>query len=201
MRADAVLILGKELRRYPIRARRELRARAAAASVALRLGASFVANLEARLRGQEQSGASLVAQDLRALGVPEAQILLQNQTRSTREEVVAARALVREHAVERLLVLTAAYHLPRVRCYLQDAMPFGGWVVQAPEGLIQHANAQERAWIEAAIPDDQIYEQEAWAERGFGLGARALAPLPRRLREGLEIRAGALFRRVGDRQR
>lgn len=199
MKADAVLILGKELRRYPQRARRELRARAAAASVALRLGASFVANLEARLRGQEQSGASLVAHDLRVLGVPEEQVLLQNQTRSTREEVVAARSLVREHAVERLLVLTAAYHLPRVRSYLQDAMPFGGWVVQAPEALIQHANAREREWIEAAIPDPQIFEQEAWAERGFGWGAKALSPLPRRLREGLEIRAGALFRRVGDR--
>lgn len=199
MKADAVLILGKELRRYPQRARRELRARAAAASVALRLGASFVANLEARLRGQEHSGASLVAQDLRALGVLDEQVLLQNQTRSTREEVVAARSLVREHAVQRLLVLTAAYHLPRVRSYLEDAMPFGGWVVQAPEGLLQHATPRERAWIEAAIPDAKVFEQEAWAERGFGLGAKALSPLPRRLREGLEIRAGALFRRVGDR--
>ncbi|MFT5586726.1 MAG: uncharacterized SAM-binding protein YcdF (DUF218 family) [Cognaticolwellia sp.] len=199
MRADAVLILGKELRRYPQRARRELRARAAAASVALRLGASFVANLEARLRGQQQSGASLVAEDLRALGVLDEQVLLQNQTRSTREEVVAARSLVREHAVQRLLVLTAAYHLPRVRSYLEDAMPFGGWVVQAPEGLLQHATMRERAWIEAAIPDAQVFDQEAWAERSFGLGARALSPLPRRLREGLEIRAGALFRRVGDR--
>lgn len=199
MRVDAVLILGKELRRYPQRARRELRARAAGASVALRGGARFVANLEARLRGQAQSGASLVAQDLAALGVAQDQVLLQNQTRSTREEVVAARELVREHAVERLLVLTAAYHLPRVRRYLQDAMPFGGWVAQAPEALLQHANAQERAWIEAAIPSPQVYEEEAFSEGAFGWGARALSPLPRRLREGLEIRAGALFRRVGDR--
>lgn len=199
MKVDAVLILGKELRRYPQRARRELRARAAGASVALRSGARFVANLEARLRGQEQSGASLVAQDLAALGVPEERVLLQNQTRSTREEVVAARALVREHAVGRLLVLTAAYHLPRVRSYLRDAMPFGGWVAQAPEALLQHANAQERAWIEAAIPSREVYAEEAFSEGAFGWGARALSPLPRRLREGLEIRAGALFRRVGDR--
>ncbi|MED5370037.1 MAG: YdcF family protein [Myxococcota bacterium] len=199
MRADAVLILGKELRRHPVRARAELRARAAAASVALRQGAGFVANFEARLRGQERSGSELVRGMLLELGVPAEDMHLTQQSRSTREEAVLARDLVRDHGVERLLVLTAAYHLPRVRAYLGQTLPYGGWSVQAPEALLQHANDTERAWILEGIPDAQAWEQERWVERSFGVGAKALGVLPGRLGEDLEIGLGALFRRVGDR--
>ena len=46
MRLDAVMVLGKELRRDPERARRELLARSVAAVVALRDGARRVITVE-----------------------------------------------------------------------------------------------------------------------------------------------------------
>ena len=70
MNFDAVLILGKELRRDAERARAELRARSAAAAVALRRGVAEVWTLEARLRGQAEAGSDIVRGYLGALGVP-----------------------------------------------------------------------------------------------------------------------------------
>lgn len=198
MRADGVLILGKELRRYPERARRELRARSAAAAIAVRNGARFVATLEARLKGQQESGSSIVRAHLLELGVPADRIVLANQTRSTREECVAARALVQTHGLSRLAVITHAYHLERVRRYLRDAMPAPTWVAGVPESWIRDATPTERAWIEAATCTPQTFAQEQRAERLFGALATLLAPLPRPLRERVEIGAGGVYRRVGE---
>jgi hypothetical protein len=198
MRADGVLILGKELRRYPQRARLELRARSAAAAIAVRNGARFVATLEARLKGQQESGSSIVRAHLLELGVDPARIVLANQTRSTREECVAARDLVQEHGLSRLAVVTHAYHLDRVRSYLRDAMPQTSWVAGVPESWIRDATPVERAWIEAATCTPETFAQERSAERVFGGLAALLAPLPRDLRERVEISAGGFYRRVGE---
>ena len=84
---DGVQVLGKELRRDPSRALTELRARTAAAGVALRLGAEAVVSLEAPLRGQPMAGSQIVRMDLETLGVPPQKMILDTQTRSPREEV------------------------------------------------------------------------------------------------------------------
>ena len=98
---DAVMVLGKELRGDPERARRELLARSVAAVVALREGARRVLTVEARLRGQAVSGAALVVEALVARGVRAEQILQREQSRSTREEAMMARALCVEHNLGR----------------------------------------------------------------------------------------------------
>ena len=194
---DAVMVLGKELRRDPERARRELRARAAAASAVWRAGAGFVATLEARLRGQAASGSALVAADLRRLGVPDEAMVVQEWTRSTREEAVAAMTLFRERGVRRGLVVTARYHVPRVRRLFAD-VGCTGVAVHSPMGLWWLANAAERAWMEEGEPDARVMTEECRVEAVLSLAARALTPLPRPVRAKVEIAAGGLWRGVTD---
>lgn len=191
---DAVLILGKELRHDPERATRELKARCAAASAAYRAGARFIATLEAKLQGQEETGSALVERWLLELGVPPSGIVRQNQTRSTREEAVLGAALFREQRVGRGLVLTARYHVTRARWHFDD---LGANVaVHAPESLWRLANDQERAWITDGIPTPETEYNEGKVELTFMLGARLMRPLPQALRNRLEIQAGAWFRGV-----
>lgn len=194
---DGVLILGKELRRDPERARRELKARAAGAAAAWRAGAAFVATLEAKLRGQGASGSEIVRGYLLELGVPEAAIVVRDVTRSTREEAVEGTALFHARGVRRGLVLTARYHVPRARRLFADA---GGAmaVVHAPQSLWRFANAGERAWMEEGEPDERVMADECRIEAVLSVLARSLAPLPAPLRARLEIGAGAWFRGVGD---
>lgn len=189
---DAVLVLGKELRRDPERARRELQARAAAASAAIRAGARFVASLEAKLAGQGESGCDLVFDMLRELGVPEAQIVRASLTRSTREEAVLGTSLFEERGVQRGLVLTARYHVPRSRQLFVDSCAAAE--VHAPEGLWRWANERERAWIRAGEPGAAAMAAEARTERLFGLLEGALRPLPAGLAGMIEIRAGGWLR-------
>ena len=189
---DAVLILGKELRREPERARRELKARAAAASAALRAGAGWVGTLEAKLRGQETSGADLVRELLLEFGVPEARIVLRPITRSTREEAVLGAALFAEREAQRGLVLTARYHVARSRRLFEEAGAAAE--VHAPEALWRHATEREREWIAAGTPTAETMAAEAPVERVFGVLEAALRPLPAGLRGMVEIKAGALWR-------
>ncbi|MDP2307272.1 MAG: YdcF family protein [Pseudomonadota bacterium] len=193
---DAVLILGKELRRDPDRARRELRARAAAGAAAWRAGAPFVATLEARLRGQELSGSAIVADYLAELGVPQRAIVRMDRTRSTREEAVEGAALFVARGVRRGLVVTASYHVPRARRLFADVGAPAA--VHAPEGLWRFANATERAWIEAGTPDAAVMAEECRIEAVLSNLARGLALLPVPARSRVEIVAGAWFRGVAD---
>jgi hypothetical protein len=194
---DACLVLGKELRRDPERARRELKARAAAASAALRAGAGWVATLEAKLRGQEASGAELVREFLLELGVPDARIVMRPVTRSTREEAVLGTALFEERQARRGLVLTARYHVARTRRLFGEASAAAE--VHTPEALWRHANPREREWIAAGEPDEDTMAREAPVERVFGLLEGALRPLPVGMRNMVEIGAGVLWRGATER--
>lgn len=190
-----VLILGKELRRHPERARRELHARSAAASVAVRRGASVVLTLEARLRGQKESGSELVGRHLRAFGVPEAAIVREDRSRSTREEVLLACEHAARLGLEELLVLTHDYHLDRTRSLFEE-MPHRATVI-APTAMLRHATELERAAILGAVPDEGVFAAERVPEALFSALAGLLRPLPTRIRWGLEVRAGALLRDSG----
>ncbi|MCB9797019.1 MAG: YdcF family protein [Alphaproteobacteria bacterium] len=202
MLVDGVMILGKELRRYPERARRELRARAAAASVALRHGAREVLSLEDVLRGQQHSGSRIVAELLHELGVPPERVVLAERTRSTREEALEGARLSLARGYRRLVAVTSAYHVPRARYYFTEAFrelvpPEACQVeVVAPESFLQRANEAERRWIEAGTPGPDCFRQEQPMEMAFGAFAALLRPLPRRLRWSVEVEAAAAFRRV-----
>lgn len=189
---DAVLILGKELRRDPARAQRELRARAAAASAALRAGARQVATLEAHLAGQAQSGSALVAELLGKLGVDPAQVVRRDVTRSTREEAVLGTSWFCEVQARRGLVLTARYHVPRARRLFAEAGADAE--VHAPEALWRWASAREREWITAGEPDAAALAVEARTEGLYTALEAAIRPLPHGARAMLEIEAGAWLR-------
>lgn len=195
--ADAVIVLGKELRRDPARAIRELRARSAAASIALRQGVPVAVTLEAPLRGQVDAGSALVSRLLAELGVEAARIHAETVTRSTREEAVRSAELARRQGWARLLVVTAGYHRARAQRYFNELDGVDA-VVLTPEDLRHRAVASEADWIARAAPDPQALGVERRSERTFLTLARLLRPLPKRLRWRLEIRAGALLRGVGD---
>ncbi|RME23427.1 MAG: YdcF family protein [Deltaproteobacteria bacterium] len=195
---DGVLVLGKELRRDPVRAWRELRARCAAASAALRAGSRGVACLEAPFRGQERSGSDLVAGFLAELGVEPSRIHLRSITHSTRAEAVDGAALADRLGWRRLLVLTHAYHVDRARRYFEEERGAPGVAVHDPGALLRLADARERAWILAGAVTGATRRAEQPTERLFGLLGTALRPLPRPVRHGLERRAGRWLRAVGE---
>ncbi|MFT4975786.1 MAG: uncharacterized SAM-binding protein YcdF (DUF218 family) [Myxococcota bacterium] len=192
---DVVLILGKELRRDPVSARQELRARSAAAAVAFRDGARAVLALEAPLTGLEDSGSALVVGHLRHLGVPAGAIVAEQATRSTREEALRAHALVRERGLGRLLVITAGYHVPRARAVFTEHFGAGAVTVHAPEGFLRGATVEERRWIHEGVPGTETEAREVRLERWLSRAEAALRWLPERVRWQAEVRAGALLRR------
>ena len=191
----AILVLGKELRRFPDRARRELLARSAAAAVAWRTGGGVVLTLEARLRGQQRSGSELVCEHLRRFGVPSDRIVRRDLSRSTREEVILAHQEMRGRDLRSLLAITHDFHLDRVRGML-DALGISARTA-APTSMLRKADADQRAAILAAVPEPEVFAQERSSELAFSALAGLLWPLPRRVRWGLEVRAGALLRHHG----
>jgi len=196
---DGVQVLGKELRRDPSRALTELRARTAAASVALRSGAEAVVSLEAPLRGQPMAGSQIVRMDLETLGVPPEKMILDTQTRSTREEAMLGAQIAQQHGWRRLLVITSAYHVPRARRCFEDALGSGLVAVHTPEALLQYANTQEREWIIEGSPEGADMLRECLIEAVFSTAERGLRPFPRRLRWQIEVMAGGLLRGMDER--
>ena len=191
------MVLGKELRRFPVRGQRELRARAAAASVALRGETRVVFTLEAHLKGQARSGSAIVVEALQELGADMDRVVVDEVTRSTREEVRLAQRLLDEHGLRRIALITHGYHVDRVRRYADETFPRPGQcVVLTPETFLQRARGIERTWIEAATPTEQVYADEKGAERLLGGMARALSVLPRCMAWDIEVAAGGLYRSV-----
>lgn len=176
---------------------RELRARAAAAAAVWRAGARFIATLEAELRGQARSGSAIVVDLLTELGVPRDVMVVATLTRSTREEAVHGTRVFRDRDVQRGLVVTARYHVPRARRLFEEAGAPAA--VHAPEALWRLANERERRWIELGAPSEQVMAAECRVEAVLSNLARALAPLPPPARARMEIQAGAWFRGVTDR--
>ena len=194
---DAVMILGKELRNDPERARRELAARAAAASVALRRGAHWIAAVEARLKGQEQSGSSMVADLLAELGIPADQVVTEDHSRSTREEAIKAVHILNDRVAGTLCVITAAYHVPRVQRYFSQVLPQLRFHVTSPETFLPWANDTERAWIEAGTPTREVMAREGRTERLLSTLGEVASRVPYGWR--LEMAAAAWLRRADER--
>jgi uncharacterized SAM-binding protein YcdF (DUF218 family) len=154
-----------------------------------------VLTLEARLRGQQESGSELVCRHLQSFGVPEGAIVRENRSRSTREEVLLSCEHASRLGLEELLVLTHDYHLDRTRALFAE-MPQRTRVM-APTALLRHATELERAAILSGVPDEGAFAAERTPELLFSALAGLLRPLPARLRWGLEVRAGALLRDSG----
>lgn len=210
---DAVVVLGKEMRHEPERAMRELRARAAAAAAVHRATGATIATLEARLRGQARTGSQIVADLLSELGVSSTAVYREDQTRSTREEVARTLDLTAARSWKRILVVTARYHIPRVRRLFTDEIGATGRrapladrgdqracihvAVHGPPAVLRCASEVERSWILAGEPSDATMRQECRAELVLSTLARAIQPLP--FRRELEVQAGAWLRGAAER--
>ena len=194
MQFSGVQVLGKELRRDPDRALLELRARSAAASVCLRLGAQAVVSLEAPLRGQSLAGSQIVRFNLEQLGIPDERMILDTATRSTREEAVLGARIAQDRGWRRLLVITSRYHVPRARRCFEDLLGAGSVAVHAPEALLRHARPLERRWILEGQPDRETMMRECPVEAVWSMAARLLRPLPETVRWKAEVMAGAWLR-------
>ncbi|MEE2751280.1 MAG: YdcF family protein [Myxococcota bacterium] len=189
---DSIQVLGKELRGDPDRARNELAARAAAASVAWRLSGAPIFTLEGVLRGQGRAGCEIVQELLIELGVPESHIVARPWTCSTREEVLLSKKLLGERGGHRLGVVTSAYHVARSRRYFAQC-GVGGWV-HAPEAFLKRASVQERAWILSGTPSADALLEEAEVERRLNRVEALLGVLPEGLSWRAEVQVGRLFR-------
>jgi uncharacterized SAM-binding protein YcdF (DUF218 family) len=196
---SGVQVLGKELRRDPNRALVELRARTAAATVCLRMGAEAVVSLEAPLRGQVMAGSEIVRLNLEQLGVRPEQMILDTLTRSTREEALVGARIAHERGWRRLLVITSSYHVPRARRCFEDVMGSGAVAVHTPEAMLQHAIALEREWIIEGSPENMDMLRECVVEAALSFAARLVGPLPPRLRWQAEVVAGNLLRGMDER--
>ena len=192
---DAVMVLGKELRRDPERARRELAARSAAAAVAYRRGAERVFVLEDVLRGQQHAGSQIVRECLLGLGVPERALDLDRVTRSTRGEAIEAAKRMERLGFRRLLVLTSAYHVPRARSYFWDLLGREQVSVRTPSYALRYATEEERAIIANAELSDEDWAYEQRVEARLSRAARFLGLLPASLAWKIEREVGRLYRR------
>lgn len=186
---SSVLILGKELRLDPDRGLRELHARSAAAATAFAHGASRIYTLEARLRGQQDSGSAIVLAQLAQLEVPTEAIYAEDLTCSTREEVARLAQLA---PLGPVLLLTASYHIARTRRLVAEAGLQAS--VHAPEALLHLAQPLAREWMLAGIPTPETMEFEGRREAVLSLAETLVRPLPYLLRTRIETHAGRLFR-------
>ena len=186
-------MLGKELRRDEPRARRELAARAAAAALLWRRHGCSVLTLEAPLRGQRDAGSVIVARLLAAHGLPASAVVAAEESRSTREELLALRRRVRMHRWSHVLIVTSAYHVARSQRICDDVLGSGLGRVLAPEALLAGAPSDLAVPIRAGVPSAATLELERRTERRLSMLAGALFPLPRALRFRVEVVAGALL--------
>ncbi|MEC7242777.1 MAG: ElyC/SanA/YdcF family protein [Myxococcota bacterium] len=198
MKVDAVLVMGKELRLDRERGLRELRARAAAASVVARRSESVLMALEAPLRGQKRSGSTIVAELWEDLGHDRSEMLLRSETYSTRQEAMLARRLATQHGVRRLCVFTASYHLARTRRLFEEHFSPGSFCVLAPEACLRGSNETERSWILGGTVSEETLNFERSRERRWERLELLVRPLPAALRWNLECQAGRLLRRSND---
>ena len=199
MRFDAVMVMGKELRLDPERGRFELAARAAAASAVLRemQGRGRALSLEATLRGQEESGSQIVQKFWLELGVATEQMVLRNQTYSTRQEAMLASALMESLEIDRIAVFTASYHLERTRMVFAEHLDLHRFCVLPPEATLRIANPQERDWILAGAVSAEALDFERARERRWSTLSGGMQWLGQTPRWRLECWMGRVLRRAG----
>ena len=119
--ADCVIVLGARV--YPDgRMSLVLKSRAEAALAAWENGqAEYIIVCGAQGRDEPRAEADAMAEFLRASGVPEANILLDEHSFDTRQNIENAAALMRERGWTSALVATSDYHVERSLWMARDA--------------------------------------------------------------------------------
>ncbi|MBQ8535853.1 MAG: YdcF family protein [Clostridia bacterium] len=92
-------------------------------------------------------------------GVPADQIFAENTSFNTRENIDNAMALIKDHAVSRVVVVTSDYHLPRALALCEDAGVNAGGIGSPckPEYWFKNHGREALAWV------------KYWGEKYLGL--------------------------------
>ena len=188
--------MGKELRGDPERGLRELRARAAASSAMARSNGAGLMALEATLKGQEQSGSTIVAELWSELGWDRDDMMLERKTYSTRQEAMLSTAMMKAHGFTRVAVFTSSYHQKRTWELFSDHLPTNRFEVLPLEGMLEEATDLERRWIQDGVPSETTLRTEARKERVWTVLSRLGGPLPNSMRWSLECFAGRCLRKA-----
>lgn len=92
-------------------------------------------------------------------GVPEDQVFAENTSFNTRENIENAMALLADHPVSRVVVVTSDYHLPRALALCRDAGVVAGGIGSPckPEYWFKNHGREALAWV------------KYWGEKYLGL--------------------------------
>ena len=153
-------------------------------------------SLEAKLKGQDRSGSAIVAEMWAELGWDKSNMILENQTYSTRQEAMLAAELMEKHSLSKLTVFTANYHQERTRRLFLEHLSPDRFDVIVLEDMMGRATIQEKHWIRGGSPSATIVQLESRKERLWTVMNRLSRPLPDVLRWKLECSAGRLLRRA-----
>ena len=119
---------------------------------------------------QKRSEADVMREALGELGVPSDRVLIEGESRNTYEQVVNIARMLREHNIERSVVVTAAPHMPRVVALFrqQGLSP----VPSVP--LTAYANRGSGQWLFnfRALEDSESASYEYLALVGYWLRGR-----------------------------
>jgi uncharacterized SAM-binding protein YcdF (DUF218 family) len=122
--------------------------------------------------GIDVAEATVVAELLGEWGVPESALLLETESRNTRENCLGARSILAEHGVEDVLLVTSALHMRRA---LATCASVGIRARPAPTDiLVIDVPASFQDWIPSASALEgtsqalrEIYAFEVYRWRGW----------------------------------
>jgi hypothetical protein len=191
--ADAILVFGKEFRRFPLRAEVELRARATAAALVHHATRAPILTFEASMKGQEVAGSDFVRGVLLSFSVPQSQIVQQHVSTSTEEEIALTEDWMLKSDCHRLIAITSKYHRQRVHQKLKRSS-IAQVHIMCPEDLIPLADSKALLALVAGRTLPRTMRDERLSEQFLRLADKLNFYLPLQWGRHLEIQAGKWLR-------
>ena len=110
--------------------------------------------------GSIRSPARIMHDRLRALGVPDRAIVVENESRNTRQNALFVAELAASWGVEKVLLVTSAWHMPRA------AATFGRTALQVIEAAPMQ-KSRRRPWILQFLPTTSALSYSTAALREY----------------------------------
>jgi uncharacterized SAM-binding protein YcdF (DUF218 family) len=96
--------------------------------------------------GRQGSEAAMMAKAIRRLQVPASALVLEERSRSTRDNAVNTARLARERGIHQVLLVTSAVHMPRARLLFEST---GIHVVPVPVSQYARCETWHDCWLPA----------------------------------------------------
>ncbi len=129
-----------------------------AARVYRLLDADFIVSSGGLIRPTPRTWPSglTMAEDLVRLGVPRNRIIVESESKTTRDEAVLVKELLRAHPVDQVVLVTSQFHMRRsVGAFRAAGIEVIPAIAREPEGVDE--------WWEKLIPTDKGMEQSGMA--------------------------------------